>query len=126
MLQISYVSDGSPKLVFEGDVKASQIKHAFDAVVSGPEFARGAGLVVDATGLHHEYSEEEIRTLAMHMAAQRDSLGRHLAVVVSPDSKLQFGLARMFATYADIHELKVSVFTSLDEALRWLESVTEG
>lgn len=121
MLKISYIAGcGTPQLVFEGNVSAAQVGHAFDAVVTEPEFARGLGLVVDATGLRHEYSHDEIRLLAEHVAAKREELGHRLAVVISHDRDLQYGLARMFASYAACHDLTVSIFHAPDEALNWL------
>ena len=47
-------------------------------------------------------------------------------MVVSPDSDLQFGLARMFASYASIHDLTVAVFTDLEVAVLWIRSSDES
>ena len=126
MLRISYVGGDSPELIFEGDVLASQVKHAFDAVVSGPEFARGHGLVLDATGLSREFSHDEIRAMAAHMAEHRDELGHRLAVVVSPESKLQYGLARMFSVYASMHDLTVAIFLDQADATRFIVASAEA
>lgn len=121
MLRISYVDDGgTPQLLFEGDVSAAQSLHAFDAVISEPEFTQGVGLVIDATGHHHSFSRDEVQLLARHMAEKRESLGNRLAVVVSPDSEFHYGLARMFSIYAELGGLAVGVFTATEEALRWL------
>ena len=48
-----------------------------------------------------------------------------MAVVVSSDHDLQYGLARMFSAYADLHDLTVGVFTTTEEALRWIGAVSE-
>jgi hypothetical protein len=126
MLKICYVGGDSPELIFEGDVQAVQVKHAFDAVVSGPTFTPCQGLILDATGLRHEFSHEEIRTMAEHMAERRDELGHRLAVVVSAENKLQFGLARMFSVYAGMHDLTVAIFTRESDAVRFIVASAEA
>jgi hypothetical protein len=126
MLKICYVADGgSPQLVFEGEISADQTGHVFDAAVTAPEFQQGVGLVIDMSEHHNPFSHEEIRRLAAHAAGQRDLLGRRKAVVVLPDNDLQYGLARMFSTYAELNGLSVEVFTANDEALRWLRAAPD-
>ena len=126
MLRICYVDGDSPVLIFEGDVQADQVEHAFDAVVSGPTFDRSRGLVVDTTALTREYSHDEIRNLAEHLARRRDELGHRLALIVSPESKLQYGLARMFSVYASMHDLTVAIFVEESDAVRFLVASAEA
>jgi hypothetical protein len=124
-LKISCVSGtGPPQLIFEGTFSAAQLEHAFDSAISGPGFVEGmgVGLVIDTTHSESDFSHDEIKELAYHIAKKQESFGCRLALVVSPAKLHHYGLARMFSTYAELRDLIVGVFTSSDEALRWLRA----
>lgn len=123
MMKISYVSgDEPPQLIFEGVFSAVQLEHAFDFTISEPGFEKGLGLVIDTVLSETSLSHDEIKELAHHIAEKRESFGCRLAMVVSSAKLHHYGLARMFSIYAEFRDLIVGVFTSSEEALRWLRA----
>jgi hypothetical protein len=71
-------------------------------------------------------SQDEVRTVANHVARHRAELGHRLALVVSPESKLQYGLARMFSVYASMHDLTVAIFFDQADATRYIVASAEA
>ena len=65
---------------------------------------------------------ERFRQWAISLAARRaKGLAAHGAVVIGPRA-YDYGVARMGAAYLDNKGIHMGIFTSLDEAIRWLES----
>ena len=92
-----------------------------DEVLDHPSFFPGIDVVYDHTGLTGYLTSGEIRSVAeaaARAARERDYWGR-LAIIM-PDPAM-FGLARMWEAYAgDDLAARTRVFTSVDEAYRWL------
>jgi hypothetical protein len=68
--------------------------------------------------------KERLRTAAQFLASLRPRLAAQHAVVVR--DKLQLGLARELAGWADLYGLEIRVFRSLDGAQAWLADPRPG
>lgn len=127
MLRISYTRDeGSPELAFAGEYSLEQVERAFAAVLGGSDEECGKGLIVDTTESETEFTHEELRSLANFLARRRERLGHRMALLVSSDSALHYATARVLSSYAEPEGLVMGVFTSMDEATRWISPEWQG
>ena len=96
------------------------IIEAIRASCLDPGFSTGLDLLIDARELAH--APEQLSAPLVHeRALEIGALGfRRCATVVADAQPAQFGLANMFATYADQAGVEASVFRKIEEAESWL------
>jgi len=117
----SYFIDLPQRLVFTqitGVVTPADIQAEREAVKADPNFDPSFNHLVDAFDSKPapDFPTEKIRELGSSTIFNKNV---RRAIVVSGD--LAFGLARMFATYREIHgEANLQVFRSREAALNWL------
>lgn len=95
-----------------------ELRAAVAAVVLAPDFRGPVPVLFDLRDGYESASADEIQRRAQLAASRPDLLGPCVAVVVS--SPVQFGIARMGASFAELDGLAVGAFTELEAALAWL------
>ena len=91
--------------------------------MADPRFKPGTPLLLDVRQSQMNPSGEEIIFRAGWMAGlQSSGLSRYCAVVVGP-KLLQFGLARMAQGHLEQRDMDLKIFSDLDEASSWLNSL---
>lgn len=91
----------------------------FDSVRNDPAVSDGSPAILDIRELQVELSAIALITRIQNF---RDRLGpkmgRTCAIVISPDNRF---LSRSFQHYAqELIDLRVGIFSDMDEARRWL------
>jgi len=85
-------------------------------VISDSRFSPAYSAIDDVTGVSViSITNEQLRQMASVSVLQPGA--RH-ALVVAND--LQYGLARMYASYAEFSEYEIQVCRSIDEAYDWV------
>jgi hypothetical protein len=99
-----------------GVVTSEQLDEHRRAVLMDPAFDPGFRLLADMRGL----TTLDIPSDRIRYAAERSVLrgGRHRAIVAA--SPEQYGVARMYATWAQLAGDWVEVFRDWESAARWL------
>lgn len=81
-------------------------------------------VVFDILDSEERRSADELRGVAHFVASHGDVLAPHCAVIAGDD--FHFGLARMFESLADGHDVRVTVLRRLDDVPEWLAVVADG
>lgn len=118
------------KGVFEsktsGDAQADQFDKLLDSMLSHEQWNPGISILHDHSDLNAgPLTVNEVKDIANMCAKRRDLIGEaKFAVVVSRD--LEFGLARMWATYIEGRwQASARIFRSRNEAIDWLTARKE-
>ena len=107
-----------------GKATAAEMAAGRRRVLDDPRFRPGMSLLVDHSLLDNsDITRAEVQLAAESLGRDRDASGLGSIAMVAPTS-LNFGLARMFETFAG-EELEdaVTVVRSREEAEAWLESM---
>lgn len=93
---------------------AAAITTAGTTLQDGPAF----GVILDVRGSPYAPSQREAQQLAELLVQWRHALTGPVALLAG--SPLQFGVARMIASFAEAAAMPVAAFRTDDEAERWL------
>ena len=118
---VSYRIDRDRRLVvvtYIGAVTFEDIRTAQQMARADPAFDPGFAVLMD--GLHADFSGLTAQDLAKIAQATPSSQGGRRAMLVN--SRLNYGLARMFASISEAqgHGFPVAMFDNLEDAVRWL------
>ena len=105
-----------------GDVTYPECQRVIDDILAGVG-GSGSGprkILVDARGVTSAPVTDELYSLARDMNAFIARGYGPMAIVT--DRAFVYGVARMFAVFAETFGLHVRAFNSVDEASAWLES----
>ena len=106
-----------------GVVTHAECERAIDDVLAHPAGRGGASrkLLVDARGVASAPNRDELQALARDMKTFIDRGYGPMAIVT--DQTFVYGVARMFAIFAEAFGLSVRAFRSVDDASDWLGKV---
>ena len=107
-------------VVAEGDVTFAEIAVLLDELIDDPRIQPGTGILVDSRKVEGAPSTPELRMIARDLAPLRDRGVNRIAVCA--DSMFVYGIARMFAVFAELLGIHVAAFRDMDTAKRWLTS----
>ncbi len=101
-----------------------EIMETYLAALKDPLFPEGARFLFDVrqSAVLSERSAEEIKAVAHFFARHSERLGRRCAIVAS--DPVHYGLSRMGATFAEFLGADVKVFSNIDDAVTWLDSIS--
>ena len=102
-----------------GHVTFDEIQAAFQQLSSDPRMCCGVGVIVDGREVDGVPSTTELRVIAGDLRALFD-LGL-CAVAIVADRTFVYGVARMFAAFAEALGENVHAFRCPVEARAWLE-----
>ncbi len=104
-----------------GNYAFEETYNNYKAALNDPKSADGINALVDVRESRETRTSEEMRAIADLFALSSHFKGR-CAMLVSPDSAVRYGLARMLSAFADMRNLTFSVFHEEKAALNWLEA----
>ncbi|MBV9505295.1 MAG: hypothetical protein JO323_09870 [Acidobacteriia bacterium] len=120
-MPVTWNIDGSILLVTLLGTCGDEVTTALNAAMADSAFKRGMSLLLDVRRCTHDPTSDDFRQWAISLAARRaKGLSARCAVVIGPRA-YDYGVARMGAAYLDNKGIHMGIFTSLDEAIRWLE-----
>jgi hypothetical protein len=101
-----------------GEVTYPEIQRSIDRILAHPELADRRKLLVDGHAVTGAPSSSELRAIVRDMKPLFDHDVSTMAVVT--DKEFVYGVARMFAVFAEAFGLHVRAFRTMEEAERWL------
>lgn len=123
--------DALPNIRIEREPTTRQLRVALNGATGLPDFlaaiaAAGAALadgpsysvVIDLRGSRYAPSQREAQQLGDHLVGLKQSLRGPVAIIA--EAPLQFGVARMIASFAEAGAMPVGAFRSDAEAAPWL------
>lgn len=107
-----------------GWVTYEEAQGAIGQMLTIPGSAHSRGILIDADDVQEAPSTMELRALARDLRPVVERGIGHMAIA----SKRPFviGVARMFGVFAEMFELRVMAFRTLEEAKEWLREQTSG
>ena len=133
MVYRSGPNDALPNIRIEREPTARVLRVALNGATALPDFsaaiaAAGAALadgptysvVIDLRGSPYAPSQREAQQLGDQLAALKHALRGPVAILAG--SPLQFGVARMIASFAEAAAMPVGAFRNDEEAGHWLLS----
>lgn len=113
-------------LTLDGDYTFPEMQNAVVEALTHPDYRPGTSLLIDARRSLAAPSVEEVRARARWMASLRGrGLSSRCATVSSPEA-FRYGLTRMLSAYVEHAGIEMRVFSSLEEAERWLVDPETG
>jgi hypothetical protein len=103
-----------------GEVTYAEAQRAMDDVLGHPSYARSRKVLVDGRGVTGAPSTAELRAIARDLKPLIDRGFGPMAIVT--EKGFVYGVARMFAVFAEVFGLSVRAFGTMDEAADWLRS----
>jgi hypothetical protein len=109
-----------------GDVTYPECQRALDDILAHPAAAAADArkILVDARGVASAPSTEELRVIARDMKGLITRGYGPMAIVT--DRTFVYGVARMFAVFAEAFGLHVRAFRSVDDASSWLNGLSRA
>ena len=104
-----------------GDVTYDECQRAIDEILYHPASDTGRKILVDGRGTTTAPKTTELQAIARDMRLLIARGYGPMAIVT--DRSFVYGVARMFAVFAEAFGLQVRAFHSVDEASGWLEGV---
>lgn len=104
-----------------GDVTHDECQRAIDEILYHPAADAGRKILVDGRGTTTAPKTTELQAIARDMRLLIARGYGPMAIVT--DRSFVYGVARMFAVFAEAFGLQVRAFHSVDEASGWLEGV---
>ena len=108
------------RVIAEGDVTFAEVAVLLDELIDDPRIEPGTGMLVDSRRVQGAPSTPELRLIARDLGPLRDRGVNRIAVCA--DSMFVYGIARMFAVFAEMLGIHVAAFRDMDAAKRWLSS----
>lgn len=103
-----------------GSVSFTEAQDTQAQILADPRLADGSCMLVDCRELKAAPSAGELRQLAGNLVPMLDRGLGAIAIVTS--SPMVYGVARMFATFAELVNAHVMPFKCMDEAKNWLKA----
>jgi hypothetical protein len=107
-------------VITEGDVTFAEVAVLLDELIDDARIEAGTGILVDCRKVVGAPSTPELRLIARDLAPLRDRGVNRIAVCA--DSVFVYGIARMFAVFAELIGIHVAAFREMEAAKRWLGS----
>ncbi len=115
------IADTTITLRMTGVYDTGDIRAALMAAIAEPQRPEITGLLFDVRGSRSiaGRTADEVRAMALFLAAHADHYGRRLALVADADAA--FGLMRLGAVDVEQHGVDSQVFRNAGEAEAWLK-----
>ncbi len=108
----------------DGAFSLEDAEGAVQRLLSDPAFEPGSSVLIDVRGSTESASAGEISERAEWFATLSRAHIKRCALVTG--DPLQFGLARMFSSFADATGMEVRAFREMSEAESWLGGPVQG
>jgi hypothetical protein len=120
-IAIAFVEPATLMVTAAGDVTFAEIAVTLDELLDDPRIGYDTRMLVDARAVTGAPSTAELRLIARDLEPLRERGVTRMAVCA--ESTFVYGVARMFAVFAEMFGMRVAAFRQMDEARRWLESL---
>jgi hypothetical protein len=117
-LDVEYATPARFKVRASGEVTLQEIESMFRGLITRPELS-GSDMLVDAREVEGVPSTAELRIVAREIMPSMTGQGLG-AVGIVTDKPFVYGVARMFAVFAEAVGARVGAFRELDAADQWL------
>jgi hypothetical protein len=104
----------------DGQLTFAECRQVLADLVAHPRFSAGARVLADGRRVTKAPSAEELKALAQDLQPLLDRGVRSMGILT--ETTLVYGVARMFAVFAELLDFEVPVFRTASEAQRWLEN----
>lgn len=101
-----------------GDVTYAEVQRSIDDILAHRDFDERRKLLVDARAVEAAPSTGELRAIVRDMKPLFDKRVSVMAIVT--DTTFVYGVARMFAVFAESFGLRVRAFRTMEDAEVWL------
>ena len=119
---VIHFNQGSVVVTTSGLAQTAACERVLDAILADARFERGMPMLFDHSELDVALlTSYEIRGIAEVFLSRSEALGSGRSAMVAP-TDAAYGLARMFAVYADTEDRNVQAFRTREEAAEWLTS----
>ena len=103
-----------------GEVTFDEVQVTRARILAHPRLSGATQMLVDGRTVSGAPSASELRTIATEMVPMLERGMGPIAIVT--DSPMVYGVARMFATFAELVNATVMPFRCMADAERWLAS----
>ncbi|MGH7679695.1 MAG: hypothetical protein ACRENU_14595 [Gemmatimonadaceae bacterium] len=102
-----------------GDLTYAECRDALAQLAAHPKFSGNARVLADGRSVTRAPATDELRALVQHLQPLAERGVRTMGILT--ETPAVYGVARMFAVFAELLRFEVPVFRSHAEAQRWLE-----
>lgn len=103
-----------------GEVTLAEVQRTMDDVLAHPGLASGSQVLIDGRTVTGTPSAAEVRQIARELTPLISRGLGPITIVTQPG--FVYGVARMFAVFAETIHPHVSAFTDMESAQEWLAS----
>lgn len=107
-------------VIAEGAVTFAEAAVLLDELLDDPRVEPGTSMLVDSRKVEEAPSTAELRIIARDLTPLHERGVSRIAVCA--ESMFVYGIARMFAVFAEMFGLHVAAFRDMDAAKQWLAS----
>lgn len=105
------------KIDASGNVTYDECTRILEELVGHPQLRADSRVFVDGRTVTKVPNTQELRALAQALAPLAERGVHQMGILTA--SAFVYGVARMFSVFAELADVKVSVFKEMDEAERW-------
>ena len=116
----TFAAEREVTMLARGDVTFADVAVILDELLDDPRIEPGTQILVDCRGVTNTPSTPELRMIARDLAPLHERGVERIAVCA--ESNFVYGVARMFAVFAEVFGLHVAAFREMREARDWLGS----
>jgi hypothetical protein len=119
-LDVEYAKPARVNIRASGEVTLTEIESVLNGILARPEHSK-SDILVDARDVGGVPSTPELRIVAREMIPRMNGGAVTIGIVAS--NPFIYGVARMFAVFAEAVGAKVGAFHELDAAEVWLDDL---
>jgi hypothetical protein len=123
-IAIAFAEPDTLILTAAGAVTFAEVAVTLDELLDDPRISEGTRVLCDCRQVTDTPSTPELRLIARDLAPLRERGVTRMAVCA--ESTFVYGVARMFAVFADMIGISVGAFRRMEDAERWLASFQEA
>ena len=123
-LALEFDDPATFRVCASGQVTFDEVQEFRARILADPRLCCGTRMLVDGRDVRGAPSALELRTIAADMRPMLEKGLGPIAIVTS--SQMVYGVARMFATFAELVNANISPFRDMGDAERWLAAQPAG
>lgn len=106
-----------------GDFLLQDFIKAFKIALNHPDFTKGMNVLWDLTDASLAKAEiNDMHQMIKFIDYHIENRGRDFKLAIVANSKLEFGLSRMYEAFSEMLPFSKKVFCDIKEALNWINS----
>lgn len=106
-----------------GDLVLQDFIKAFKTALDHPDFKKGMNVLWDLTNASLAKAEiSDMHNMVMFIQFHIDKRGKDFKLAIVANSKLDFGLSRMYEAFSEVLPFSKKVFYDIKKAQKWINS----